>query len=222
MKHYILITAIFIFFIVIILGNGLSRRHCIKIAQLKYHGGGDWYANPSSLINLIRRINRSTNLCIEEKKYYVSIGDDLFNYPIVYMTGHGRVFFNDYEVNTLRRYLLSNGFLFADDNYGMDKYFRKQMKKVFPKKHWQRLYPPHPIFFVFYKLPRGIPKIHKHHGGPPQALALFEGKRMIVFYSYNTDLGDGWEDKAVHNDPDYKRELAFQMGVNVIVYALSQ
>lgn len=191
------------------------------ITRLKYGGGGDWYSNPSSLPNLIAFIAENTTIPIAPKEYRASITDgDLYNHPFLYMNGHGNVRFTNEEVRLLRDYLTSGGFLHADDNYGMDESFRREMKRVFPKKDWVELPWDHSIFHTHFQFPRGCPKIHEHDGKPAQLLGLFHDGRLIVVYSYQTDLGDGWEDLEVHNDGPEKHEAALKMGANIVVYAL--
>jgi len=192
------------------------------IARLKYGGGGDWYGNQSSISNLLEYIQKNTDIDVNLQEARVEISDDaLFSYPYIYMTGHGNVRFTDPEVERLRKYLTNGGFLHADDNYGMDTYLRREMKKVFPDKEWVELPFNHEIYHSHFDFPNGIPKIHEHDGGPGHGLALFHEGRMVVFYSFNTDLGDGWEDPDVHNDPPEVREAALKMGVNIVVYVLT-
>lgn len=193
-----------------------------SIARLKYGGGGDWYSNPSSLPNLMRFVRERAGIAASEKEAVVSLsGEDIFTYPVVYMNGHGNVSFDGREAALLRRYLAGGGFLIADDNYGMDKSFRREMKKVFPDKEFVLLPKEHPVFRALFPLPGGLPKVHEHDGEPAQALALFHEGRMIVFYSFQADLGDGWEDVSVHNDPVELRTAALRMGANLIFWALS-
>ena len=192
------------------------------ITRLKYPGGGDWYSNPSSLPNLIEFISQNTNIPIDPKEYRAELTDgDLYNHPFLYMNGHGNVRFTDEEVRGLRDYLIAGGFLHADDNYGMDESFRREMKRVFPKKELVPLPWDHPIFHCYYDFPRGSPKIHEHDGKPAQLLGLFDKGRMIVVYSYQTDLGDGWEDLEVHKDGPAKHAAALKMGTNIVVYAMT-
>jgi len=192
------------------------------IARLKYGGGGDWYGNQSSLNNLLEYVNAHTDIAVNIREARVEISDDkLFSYPYIYMTGHGNVRFTDSEVKRLRTYLTNGGFLHADDNYGMDVFFRREIKKVFPDKELVELPFSHEIYHSRFDFPDGIPKIHEHDGGPGHGLAIFHEGRMVVFYSVNTDLGDGWEDPNVHKDPPEVREAALKMGVNIIVYALT-
>ncbi|MFC1537845.1 DUF4159 domain-containing protein [Candidatus Latescibacterota bacterium] len=194
-----------------------------EISRLKYDGGGDWYSNPTSLPNLMRFIREQTDIPTSDEQEVVSIsGEELFHYPVVYMNGHGNVLFSQKEASLLRRYLLGGGFLIADDNYGMDESFRREMKKVFPDKEMVLLPKDHPVFTIYFSLPDGIPKIHEHDGEPAQAYAIFHEGRMVVFYSFQSDMGDGWEDPSVHNDPEDKRLAALKMGTNIIVWALTQ
>lgn len=190
-----------------------------EIALLKYQGGGDWYANPTALSNLIKFCNTNINTAIKEKPETVTPGSiDVFRYPFLHMTGHGNVFFSSDEAQNLRNYLLSGGFLHIDDNYGMNKYIRAELKKVFPDKELQELPASHPIFHSAFQFPNGLPKIHEHDGLPPQAFGLFEKDRLILLFTFESDLGDGWEDPAVHNDSPDVRLRALQMGANIIKY----
>tara|TARA_R100000935_G_scaffold42882_1_gene65127 strand:+ start:305 stop:949 length:645 start_codon:yes stop_codon:yes gene_type:complete len=190
-----------------------------EIALLKYQGGGDWYANPTALPNLIKFCNSNIRTAIKEKPETVSPGSsDIFQYPFVHMTGHGNVFFSAEESQNLRNYLLSGGFLHIDDNYGMNKYIRAELKKMFPDKDLQELPSTHPIFHSAFQFPNGLPKIHEHDGLPPKAFGLFEEDRLILLFTFESDLGDGWEDAAVHNDPPEVRLKALQMGANIIKY----
>lgn len=189
------------------------------IGLLKYRRGGDWYANPTSLPNLIQFSNRTLRTNIDDDYITVDVGSpELFNLPFVHMTGHGNVVFDDQEANNLRMYLLAGGFLHIDDNYGMDPYVRVAMKKVFPELDFVELPFDHPIYHQKYKFPQGLPKIHEHDGKPPQGFGLIYEGRLVCFYSYETDLGNGWEDESVHNDPPEKRLQALQMGANLIQY----
>ena len=193
------------------------------IARLHYGGGGDWYSNPSSLPNLLHYLQTHTAIISADKEARIKLTDEnLYSYPYLYMTGHGNVRFTDAEIIRLRTFLLRGGFLHADDNYGMDPSFRREMKRVFPKKELIPLPHNHPIFHQEYDFNNGLPKVHEHNNKPPQALALYEDDRILVIYTYESDLGDGWEDAEVHNDPNYIREAALQMGVNIIHFALTQ
>ncbi len=200
---------------------GQEARPALTIGRLHYGGGGDWYANPSSLPNLLAEIGRRTSLPVATREQVVSItGPDLWDMPFIYMTGHGNVLFSDEEVLILRRYLENGGFLHADDNYGMDESFRREIARVFPNRPLVEVPLDHPVYSVVYEMPLGIPKIHEHDGEPAQGFGIFVGNRLAVFYSYQTDLGDGWEDADVHGDPADVRELAVQMGVNLYVFAV--
>ncbi len=184
----------------------------LTIARLKYHGGGDWYSNPTSLPNLIDALKKRTHLNVCGQEKYVEIMDEeLFHYPFLYMTGHGNVSWSDLEVERFRHYLIHGGFLWADDNYGMNVSFRREIAKVFPGVSFKELPFSHPLYHAFYNLDGGLPKIHEHDGGPPKGLGLFYKERLVVFYSWNTDIGDGLEDFDVHHDPPEKHEAALQM-----------
>jgi len=190
------------------------------IALLKYKGGGDWYANPTSLPNLITFCNNNINTKMGQKPETVDVGStDIFQYPFIHMTGHGNVFFNEDEARNLRNYLISGGFLHIDDNYGMETYLKKELKKVFPEQDLVELPASHPIFTCFYKFPNGLPKIHEHDGKRPQAFGIFYEDRLVLLFTFECDLGDGWEDELVHNDPYEIREKALKMGANIVKYA---
>lgn len=191
----------------------------LKIALLKYNGGGDWYANPTSLPNLVKFCNENLGTNIEPDPPTVEVGSaELFNYPFVHMTGHGNVVFNEQETDNLRNYLIGGGFLYADDNYGMDKFIRPQLDKLIPGSKLVELPFSHPIFHQKYDFPKGLPKIHEHDGKAPQAFGLFYQGRLVVLYTYECDLGDGWEDQDVHKDPEEVRQKALKMGANIIRY----
>lgn len=203
--------------------TGLCSAQLFTIARIHYSGGGDWYGDPSSLPNLLNFIEDSTTIKIDHREPRLRLTDDeLFNHPYLYLTGHGNIYFSDEEALRLREFLLRGGFLHADDNYGMDVSFRAAMAKVFPDKEWVELPNDHPIYHSYYDFPNGLPKIHEHNGKPPQGLGLFDGDRLIVFYTYESDLGDGWEDAEVHRDPLDIRTAALKMGTNIVVYALTQ
>jgi hypothetical protein len=191
----------------------------VKIAKLKYNGGGDWYANKTAMPNLIKFCNAQigTNLLPEED--VVEVGSpDLFNYPFVHLTGHGNIVFNTQEADNLRKYLIAGGFLHADDNYGLDKFFRREMKKVFPELDFVELPFSHPIYHQKFNFANGLPKVHEHEGKSPQGFGLIYKGRLVCFYSYECDLGNGWEDADVHNDPEAVRLKALQMGANILQY----
>ncbi len=192
------------------------------IARLKYGGGGDWYGNQSSVNNLLEYISQHTDIAVNLREARVEASeDDLFSYPYIFMTGHGNVRFTESEVLRLRKYLTNGGFLHVDDNYGMDMFLRREMKKVLPDNEWVELPFSHDIYHSHFDFQNGLPKIHEHDGGPGRGLALFHQGRMVVFYSVNTDLSDGWEDSDVHKDPPQVREAALRMGVNIVVYVLT-
>ena len=194
-----------------------------SITRIHYDGGGDWYADPSSLPNLLAHLKDHTNMVVNPLEKRAKIGDDIFSVSsYLYITGHGNIKFSDEETQILRDHLLSGAFLHADDNYGMDKSFRREMKKVFPEKDWVELPPEHPIFNIYYKFPNGLLKVHEHEKNPPQALGLFNEGKLMVLYTFESDLGDGWEDGRVHNDPEDVRVSALEMGTNIILYALSR
>jgi hypothetical protein len=195
----------------------------ITVARLRYEGGGDWYANPSSLPNLLSAVRERTGIPVARREVEVSpLDPSLPDHPYLYMTGHGNVSFSAAERAALRAYLLGGGFLHADDNYGLDESFREEMSEIFPDAELTEIPADHPVFHVFYDFPEGLPKIHEHDGNPPQAFGIFLDGRLLVFYSYESDLGDGWEDESVHEDPPQIREQALRMGVNLFLYVLGQ
>lgn len=193
------------------------------MALLKYNGGGDWYANPTALPNLARFCNEQLNTNFDTDYAEVEVGSlDLFNYAFLHMTGHGNVVFSDAEAQNLRNYLMAGGFLHIDDNYGMDPYVRTALKKVFPEQELVELPFEHPIYHQKFDFNTGMPKVHKHDDKPAQGFGLFSEGRLVVFYSYETDLGDGWEDQEVHKDPEAVRQIALRMGANIVQYAFVQ
>lgn len=190
-----------------------------EIAVLKYKGGGDWYANPTSLPNLISYCNLHINTKINPRPQTVEPDSpDIFQFPFIHMTGHGNVFFSENDIENLRNYLFSGGFLHIDDNYGLEPYLKKELKKLFPNKELVELPKTHPIFSTAFKFPEGLPKIHEHDGKRPQAFGIFENDRLVLLFTYETDLGNGWEDEEVHNDPFEVREKALKMGANIMKY----
>ena len=202
---------------------GFAQNSSVKIALLKYNGGGDWYSDPTALPNLIEFCNKNLNTNINPEPSTIEVGSpEIFNFPYVELTGHGNIIFSENEAMNLRNYLEAGGFLHADDNYGMDEYFRREMKKVFPEKKLVELPPSHPIFHQKYNFVNGIPKIHEHDGKPPKAFGIFIEDRLVCLYTYETDLGDGWEDEDVHNDPEDLREKALKMGANIISFIFNQ
>ncbi|WP_343486645.1 DUF4159 domain-containing protein [Allomuricauda sp. d1] len=191
-----------------------------QIGVLKYGGGGDWYSNPTALPNLIQFCNSNIDTKIDAKPETVEVGSpSIFQYPFLHMTGHGNVFFSDEEAENLRTYLMSGGFLHVDDNYGMEEYFRRELKKVFPDKDLEEVGSDHAVFKQKFPFPEGLPKIHEHDGKRPQALGIFHQGRLLLLFTLESDLGDGWEDPSVHNDPQDVREKALQMGANIVSYA---
>lgn len=202
--------------------NGARGQGALTIGRLQYDGGGDWYANPSSLPNLLAAIRAETALPVGEREVTITLDSPaLWDVPYLYMTGHGNVRFTDQEVALLRRYLEAGGFLHADDNYGMDESFRRELTRVFPDRVLVDVPLDHPIYHLVHELPEGVPKVHEHDGKPAQGLGLFLGDRLVVFYSYESDLGDGWEDPQVHGDPAALHEAALRMGVNLFAYAVA-
>lgn len=217
MKHFLIMTLL-----ATLIAQSAEGQKTLKIAKLKYNGGGDWYANKTALPNLIQFCNRELGLMLYPEEDIVEVGGkDLFLYPYVYMTGHGNVVFSDTEASNLRRYLTAGGFLHIDDNYGLDKFIRLELKKVFPELELVEIPYDHPIYHQKFDFPKGLPKIHEHDGKPSQGLGLFHEGRLVVFYSYECDLGNGWEDPRIHNDPEEKRQQALRMGANLISYCFT-
>lgn len=195
----------------------------VQIALLKYKGGGDWYSNPTSLGNLVKFCNENLGTSISEDVATVEVGSsEIFNYPFIHMTGHGNVVFSDDDVVNLRNYLEGGGFLHISDNYGIDKYVRREMKKVFPDLDFVELPFTHEIYHQTYDFPNGLPKIHEHDNKPPQGFGIIYDGRLVCFYDYECDLGDGWEDQSVHKDSEATRLKALQMGANIIQYVFGQ
>lgn len=210
------------YFMLLILIMATGSSHCQQIGLLKYRGGGDWYANPTALPNLIRFCNAEIGTELGPDPATVSADSPgLFQYPLLHMTGHGNVLFSQEEAENLRTYLLGGGFLHIDDNYGMFPYLEKELPKIFPDKQLQELGADHPIFKGPYPFPQGLPKIHEHDGKRPQAFGFFHEGRLVLLFTYETDLGDGWEDPEVHNDPEEIQRKALQMGANIIKYAFN-
>ncbi len=195
----------------------------LKIAKLKYGGGGDWYANKTALPNLIDFCNKHLNIGLADEEDIVEVGSlELFHYPYVYMTGHGNVVFSEQEAENLRKYLVGGGFLHIDDNYGLDPFVRLEMKKVFPELEFVELPFNHPIYHQKFNFSEGLPKIHEHDGKPPQGFALVYEGRVVCFYSYECDLGNGWEDQSIYNDPEPIRQEALKAGANIVSFAFTQ
>ena len=201
----------------------LAQNPSFQVAKLKYNGGGDWYANKTSLPNLINYCNSNLKLNIDKMEKVVEVGSpELLEYPFVHMTGHGNVVFSAAEAENMRKYLTGGGFLHIDDNYGMDKFVRREMKKVFPDLDFVEVPFSHPIYHQKYDFPRGLPKIHEHDNKPPQGFGIFYQGRLVCYYTYETDLGNGWEDPEIYNDPVDKHEAALKMGSNILAFALTQ
>lgn len=213
-----------IFLILLIIGSFTKTfGQTFSIARIHYSGGGDWYSDPSSLPNLLNYLKLNTPISAHPNEVKIKLTDDnIGKYPYLYLTGHGNISLSDEEIISLRSVLMNGAFLHADDNYGMDKSFRRELKKVFPNKDLVPLPKDHLIFNSYYSFENGLPKIHEHDKKPPQAFALFEGDRILLLYTYESDLGDGWEDGSVHNDPEDLREKALRMGVNIIYFSLMQ
>ena len=214
-------TYFIIFIVSILIGNSTVPVGAFSVTRIHYGGGGDWYCDPSSLPNLLKFVDQNTNIVIDPVEKRARIGeDDFYASSHLYMTGHGNIKFTDEEAQILRDYLIGGAFLHADDNYGMDKSFRKEMKKVFPELDWVELPPEHEIFHIVFSLPDGLPKVHEHDNKRPQALGLFYEGQLVVIYTYESDLGDGWEDPEVHDDPEDVRRSALEMGTNIVFYGL--
>lgn len=203
-------------------GGDPTEEYAVTVARVKYGGGGDWYSDPSSIPNWLAGFQQRTGIPTNSDETVVALTDEnLRAFPFLYMTGHGTIRLTPTELSALRRYLESGGFLYADDNYGMDASFRAMVAELFPEQRLVQLPNSHPIYHSFYDL-KGLPKIHKHDGLPPQGLGITIDGRLVLFYSYESDIGDGLEDPQVHNDPPQKRELAMKMAVNVLMYAITQ
>jgi len=204
------------------IAQNAERKSYFTIARVKYQGGGDWYNDPTAIPNLLQFIQRETTIqtASEEKKVEI-MDQELFSFPILFMTGHGKIYFSEEEAKRLRNYLTHGGFLLADDDYGMDKFFKAAMKKVFPDKDLVELPFNHPIYHSHFSFNNGLPKIHEHDGGPPQGYGIFHEGRMVIFYTYNTNISDGWADPEVHKDPQQVRLQALKMGTNIVVYVLT-
>jgi len=198
-----------------------ERPGDFTIVRIKYDGGGDWYGNKTTFKNIFQVISDELKIRTTLKEKTASIMDEsFFNYPVAYIAGHGNIKFSDEEAERLRTYLMSGGFLFADDDYGMDISFRREMKKVFPELSFVELPFSHPIYNIYYEFPNGLPKIHEHDGGPPRGFGLIYKGRLVVFYSFNTDISDGCEDPEIHNDPPENHQAALRMGLNILLYAM--
>ena len=213
----------FLFLFLLFTFGSAGQGSSVKIALLKYNGGGDWYSDPTALPNLIEFCNENLNTNINAEPSTIEIGSpELFNFPFAHLTGHGNIILSESDAMNLRIYLEGGGFLHIDDNYGLDEYIRREMKKVFLDQEFVELPPTHEIFHQKYDFNEGIPKIHEHDNKQPQAFGLFVDDRLVCFYTYETDLGDGWEDTDVHNDPEDLRQKALKMGANIIAYVFGQ
>jgi hypothetical protein len=211
-----------LFFVIIISLLGFDKPQSYQIALLKYSGGGDWYANPTSLPNLIAFCNNNIGTVIDPEPATVAVGSsEIYNYPLVHMTGHGNVVFSTHDAENLRNYLIAGGFLHIDDNYGMDKFIRPELKKIFPELDLVELPFSHPIYHQNYNFSSGLPKVHEHDKNAPQGYGLIYEGRLVVFYTYESDLGDGWEDQEVHKDSEETRQKALKMGANIVSYAFT-
>lgn len=212
-----------IIIILVISTIALQGQYAVQVALLKYSGGGDWYANPTSLPNLIKFCNDELGTDINPDPATVDVGStELFNYPFVHMTGHGNVVFSNQDIKNLRDYLAGGGFLHISDNYGLDEFIRREMNRVFPGTEFIELPFDHAIYHQQYDFSNGLPKIHEHDDKPPQGFGLYYEGRLVCFYDYECDLGDGWEDAAVHNDSQANRTKALQMGANIIQFVFTQ
>jgi Domain of unknown function (DUF4159) len=210
---------IFILLFALNLINTITYAQKLKLGLLVYGGGGDWYANPTSLKNLAKFSNQNLGTSFEAAEGKIEVSSpEIFNYPFFHLTGHGRIMFTDAEASNLRNYLMAGGFLHIDDNYGMDKYVRPALKKVFPELDLIELPYTHPIYHQKYEFKNGLPKIHEHDNKPPKGYGLIYNGRLVCYYTSETDLGDGWEDQEVHKDPEEKRKIAFEMGANILQY----
>ncbi|MEO6526450.1 MAG: DUF4159 domain-containing protein [Gemmatimonadaceae bacterium] len=206
----------------VLLGAGARGAPRLTVARLQYDGGGDWYANPSSIPNLLAAIRERTSLPVERTEARVTLMDDkLWDYPFLHMTGHGNIKLTDAEVLRMREYLQRGGFLHADDNYGLDESFRREMKRVFPDRELVDVPLTHPVYHAVFDMPKGLPKVHEHDGKPARGFGIFLGDRLAVYYSYSSDLGNGWEDPETYKDPVALHEAALRMGVNLFVYAVT-
>ncbi|MDG2455711.1 MAG: DUF4159 domain-containing protein [Bacteroidia bacterium] len=208
--------------LLLIIGSSFKSDYMLKIAKLKYDGGGDWYGNRTALSNLATFCNDNLKTSINPQDEVVEAGSvEIFNYPYIYMTGHGNVLFSSKDASNLRKYMMAGGFLHIDDNYGLDKYVRPEMKKVFPELDFVELPFNHPIYKQKYNFPKGLPKIHEHDGKPAQGFGLIYKGRLVCFYDYECDLGNGWEDEGIYDDSEEKRRQALEMGANLLQYVFS-
>lgn len=215
MRHLIIIILVFL--------SALVNAQNLQIATLKYRGGGDWYSNPTALPNLVRFANQQLGTTISQQIATVEVGSQqILNYPYVYMTGHGNVIFSSQEAENLRNYLIGGGFLHIDDNYGISTYIRREITKVFPDHELVELPFSHPVYHQRYSFPNGLPKIHVHDDKPPQGFGIIYEGRLVLFFSYESDLGNGWEDRIVHGNPEEVRQQALRMGANILQYVFNR
>ena len=222
-SYYVTIMKSFITTAVILLVTNIILGQEFSIARVNYGGGGDWYCDPSSIPNILNYLTKNTSIKADHDEYRIKLTTkELRGHPYLYMTGHGNIRFTNEEIIQLREYLMGGGFLHTDDNYGLNTSFRREMKRVFPDRDFVELPHDHAVFHSYFDMPNGLPKIHEHDGKPPQLFALYNEDCIMVIYSFESDLGDGWEDEEVHNDPEELRTAALQMGVNIIYFALTQ
>jgi hypothetical protein len=202
--------------------TAIAQQPTLKLGKVKYGGGGDWYCNKTSMPNLIKFCNQNLKMNLHPEEDIVEVGGvEIYNYPFLHLTGHGNVVFTDAEVANLRKYLISGGFLHIDDNYGLNKFIRREMKKVFPELEFLELPFNHPVYHQKYNFAKGLPKIHEHDNAPPQGFGLIYQGRLVCFFSFECDLGNGWEDRSVYNDPEEVRQEALKMGANLVQYAFT-
>ncbi len=222
LKKHVQVCLVCILVVLLGFNQNVFGQASYKIAKMKYGGGGDWYCNKTSLGNLIKFCNSNLRMNIFPEEDIVEAGSpELFTYPFVHLTGHGNIVFSESEARNLRKYLISGGFLHIDDNYGLDKFIRREMKKVFPELNFVELPFNHPVYSQRFKFTNGLPKVHEHDGKAPQGFGLIWEGRLVCFYSYECDLGNGWEDQSVYNDPESVRQKALQMGANLLSFALT-
>ena len=199
-----------------------QKPDAVELVRLKFGGGSDWYNGPTELPNLAKFVKENAGInAIATGKYVEPLDEEIFNYPFIFMTGHGNCFFTQAEAEKIRQYLYAGGFLFVNDDYGLDKAFRRELKKIFPDKELVELPFDNEIYHCFYDFPNGLPKIHEHDGKPPQGFGIFIDGRLALFYDYESDIADGWDDPDVHGDPPEKRQAALRMGTNILVYVLT-
>jgi Domain of unknown function (DUF4159) len=221
-RYFLIVSRSLSTCLLLLVGLQANAQYSFKIAKMKYGGGGDWYANKTSLPNLIKFCNGTLRSNVFPEEDIIEPGSrDIFSYPFVHLTGHGNIVFTESEAQNMRKYLLSGGFLHIDDNYGLDKFIRREMKKVFPELDFIEIPFSHPVYHQKFDFPNGLPKVHEHDGRSPQGFGLIYKGRLVCFYSYECDLGNGWEDQSVYNDPEETRQQALRMGANLLYYALT-